>query len=237
MLIAILYSLLLIALVQPSVLAADSTGYQIEQLHRSFGLVDIFFDANNLRVDCRTTKVSLFAKAPDWNVKVFNYGTKKQALANFATWCKIGLGTFTSWIEIRNLEGQYGQKVPIVFQGYKAIKLVLNDSREQSDGNKDGISWSMKQKVMPVTMRYAFLDGVKVDSHIAKILQALYWVGWDNRVLLVTQASYQNGTVRYTLNTNSIKAVHFDKDKFNPPAGFQTVPMAKVSNSGLEYFK
>jgi len=228
---------LLIAQMQTGVMAAHSTCYEIEQIHRSYGLMQIYFDSNSLRIDWHGAHLSIFSKAPDWRVNVINYATKKQASATFSDWCRSGFGTYLPWVEPKNLAGHYQKKIPIVFDGFKAYKLVCAETREMVDDRKDGISWSTKRKNVPITMRYAFLDGIKIDSHIPRIVEAIYCVGWENRLILAIKGQYDGGVERPTLNTNSIKAVPSQKVRFEPPSDFQTVAMGQISQGKLDFFK
>jgi hypothetical protein len=215
---------------QAKAFAADSTCYEINQTHRSFGLIRISFDASHIKVDWPGRGLTLFAQAPDWRVSVYNSTTKKQATVTFAQWCKTGLGSYTPWLEMKDLAGHYHKKILIDFEGFKAYKLVCDETR-------DGISWSTKRKMAPITMRYAFLDGVKIDDHIPKILTAIYYIAWENRILLAIKGQYPGTNVmRWTLDTKSIKAEPGKKVEFKQPAGFQTVPMAQASQGRLDFF-
>jgi len=228
---------LLLAQTQVRALAAESTYYEIDQTHRSFGEIRISFDAGRVRVDWPRRGMSVFAKAPDWQVKVYNQTNKRQATASFSEWCKSGLGTYSPWVEMTSLEGRFQKKIPTDFEGFKAVILVCPGKRELVDSDKAGISWSMKRKMTPMTMNYTFLDGVKIDSHIPKIVAAIYLIDWDNRLLLSISGQYDGtSVVRRTLKTNSIKILAGKKFDFNQPTGFKTVPMAEASQGNLDFF-
>jgi len=237
LLVACSVALWLIVQMQAKAFASDSRCYEINQTHRSFGLIRISFDGSHIKVDWPRRGLTLFAQAPDWRVSLYNNTTKKQATVTFAEWCKTGLGSYTPWLEMKDLTGHYQKKILIDFEGFKAYKLVCDESREMVDPNKDGISWSTKRKMAPITMRYAFLDGVKIDEHIPKILTAIYYIAWENRILLAIKGQYPGtNVVRWTLDTQSIKAEPGKKVEFKPPSGFQTVPMAKASQGKLDFF-
>jgi hypothetical protein len=230
-------ALLLIAHVQTGVLASDSTCYEITQVHRALGHIRICFDAKALRIDRDEAHLSLFSKAPDWRVNVFNFATKKQASTSFTEWCNTGFSTFAPWVERKDLVGHCQKKIPIVFDGFKAYQLFCSDSREVADKKKDGISWSTKTKVAALTYRYVFLDGLKMDNHVPKIMEAIYLVSWEDRLLMAINGTYdQTGEERWVLSTVSIKALPSPKVSFKQPTGFQTVPMAQVSQGKVDFF-
>jgi hypothetical protein len=236
-LVACICALLLIAQVQLPTLAAGLKCYQMEQTHRSLGNLTTCFDADSVRIDWPATHIVIFAKAPDWSVKVFNFKTKQQASETFDGFCKSGFRTYTIWAEMDNLEGHYQKKTPIDFNGFKAYELVCVQSEEHTDPKKDGISWSFKRKMVPLEMRYVFLDGVKVDSHIARILAAIYLVAWEDRLLLAVQRRALGTPTAYmSLKTSSIKSVPYDKENFSQPSGFQSVPIGHIGQGKLEYF-
>jgi hypothetical protein len=228
---------LLLMQVQTKALAADSSCYEIVQTHHSFGRVGICFDANSLRMDLIGSQISIFADAPDWKVHVFNLGTKKQSSKAFAEWCKTSLETYAPWTEVKTPEGKNLQKTSITFDGFKALKLTCSDSIDTVDEKNDGISWSMKRKSVRAIVGYVFLDGIAVDSHIAKIVAAIYCLSWKDRLPLEYYRDYGGRTLlRWSLNTNRIQKIRFDRNGFNKPTGFRIVPMREVTQSKFEYF-
>ena len=235
--VAFICALLLIEHMQTGVLASDSTCYEITQVHRALGHIRICFDANALRIDRDEAHLSLFSKAPDWRVNVFNFATKKQASTTYAGWCNSGFNTFAPWVERKDLVGHFQKKIPIDFDGFKAYQLFCADSREVADKKKAGISWSTKTKVAPMTMRYVFLDGVKMDSHVPKVMEAIYLVSWESRLLLAINGHYDGTNEdRWVLSTKSIKALPRQKVSFQQPSGFQIVPMSQVSQGKVDFF-
>jgi hypothetical protein len=235
--VACICALFMFGEMQPAVSAADSTYYEILQTHNVLGRVRICMTANSLRMDLVASHVSILASAPDWSVTAFNTTTKRQSIKTFDDWCKGGLENHV-FFEMNNLEGQGKQKIPITFKNYKALKLTYSGQVESVDKNKDGISWSVKRKMVPVVVTHVFLDGIKTDSHIAKMVSAVYLFSWQDRIPLVYYRDYGGGPNRlqWLLDTGSIEKISNDKATFKKPQGFQVVPMKQVTQSSFEFF-
>jgi hypothetical protein len=225
---------------QNRALAADSGQcYEIVQTHTNLGRVTIYFNAKSMKMDLFGGRLLVFADSPDWAPNVFNPKTKKQSSKSIADWCKTNLELYTPWIEVKNLNGKYQKPIPTFYDGFKAVKLICADTKElETDEHTHGIDTSITSSKMPFTVRYAFLDGIKMDDHIPKIVSALYSINWKDKLPLAYFGRYQGShKFHWLLNTNSIKMIPSDSARFKRPTGFQYVSMTKVTASREDYLE
>jgi hypothetical protein len=197
-------------------------GWKMTQQSAAFVELAIVTSKTAIRIDNRKVGWSLIAKAPSWQITVFNPRARTVKTLSLPELRKQGLGLFEGEDNLFNCQSALGKKTG-QYLGLKCTVLTLPDNDEYDFANGEvGFSKLAKPNISTaLNSEYFLTDLGGCPAQVGQILSGIYRIPQTNSVPLGFRIKFRNGRILTKMRTTSINNATINSESFVLPVGYK----------------